>query len=223
MLLCFILFHPCIARECRIWIVCSCLPVCQGQITLVAGPGVCFSLLIEHVCLLREGELKGSIAVLAHDELLEVARGLLGVELERILSFVCQLRIEAIEVPVACLDCLLFLGDGEAHGALHVVLDARAVADDEGRSVIGLSLADGAQCLVGVGTQGNLCDVDVSIAHCHHAQVFLPGHFAACRKLGNCRCGCGLGSLAAGVGVNFGIEDQDVDVLPEARTWSSPP
>lgn len=151
--------------------------------------------------------------VLAHDELLEVACGLLGVELERILSLVCQLGIEAVEVPVACLDGLLFLGDGEAHGALHVVLDARAVADDEGRSVIGLSLADGTQCLVGVGTQRDLCDVDVTIAHGHHAQVFLPGHLAACCELGDCRCSSGLGGLAAGVRVNFGVEDQDVDIL----------
>ena len=93
------------------------------------------------------------------------------------------------------------------------MVDAGSVADDEGRSVIALGFLDRLQELVLVGAHGDLSDVDVAVAGCHHAQILLLGLLAAGRELrdgSSRRC---LGGLAAGVGVDFGIEYEDVDVF----------
>ena len=48
---------------------------------------------------------------------------------------------------------------------------------------ISLSLCDGFDCLVEVSAHSDLCNVYVSVAHCHARKVFLLRLFTACREL----------------------------------------
>ena len=93
------------------------------------------------------------------------------------------------------------------------MVNAGAVSDDDRGAVVGFRLIHGLQQLHGIGAHGNLGDVDIAVAHGHHAQIFLLGALAGCRELGDRAGGRGLGSLTAGIGVNFGIKHKDVDVL----------
>ena len=58
-----------------------------------------------------------------------------------------------------------------------------------------------------------LSNVYVSVAHSHHAEVFLLGALTCSCKLSNRTGRSRLGGLSAGVGVNFGIEYQNVYVF----------
>ena len=116
-------------------------------------------------------------------------------------------------MPVAALHRLLLLRLAQAHAALHAVLDAGAVADDQRGAGIGLRLPDGPEGLSRVRAHGHLSDVHVAVAHGHQAQVLFLGLLAARRELGDGRRGRGLGGLPAGVGVDLGVQHQDVDVL----------
>ena len=93
------------------------------------------------------------------------------------------------------------------------MLDARAVADDDGRAVVCLCLADGLKGLRRVCTHCNLCNIHIAVAHCHQAEILLLGLLAACEEFRNSAGRSRLGGLAAGVGVNLGIQHEDVDVL----------
>ena len=90
---------------------------------------------------------------------------------------------------------------------------AGAVADDEGRAVVGLGLVDGLEGLSRVGAHGNLCHVDVAVAHGNLGQRLLLGHLTGGGELSDLAQVRGLGGLTTGVGVNLGVEDEDVDVV----------
>ena len=122
-------------------------------------------------------------------------------------------RVVAVQVPVAAFDRFLHLRLGFAHACSETMVDTGGVGDDEGRSGIGFGFGDGFEGLGLVGSHGDLGDVDVAIAHGHHAKVFFPGSLAAGSKLGDSGSGGGFGALAAGVGVDFGVHDEDVDVF----------
>mgnify|MGYP007012692717 CR=1 FL=1 len=97
------------------------------------------------------------------------------------------------------------------------MLDARAVADDDGRTIIGFSFADGFEGLVRVGAHGHLGNINVAIAHGHHAQVLLRCRFTTGREFSD-RTGTGcLGGLTARVGVDFRIKDKNVDVFAGSK------
>ena len=93
------------------------------------------------------------------------------------------------------------------------MVDARCIADNERRTIIGFCFFQGFQELILIGTHSYLCDVDVSVLGFHHAQVFLLRLLTRSCELGN-SCGrrC-FGSLAARVGIYFRIEYEDVDIL----------
>ncbi len=93
------------------------------------------------------------------------------------------------------------------------MFDAGAVADDDGRAVIRLGLANGLERLGGIGTHGDLCDIHIAVAHGHQAEVLLLRDLAAGGELGDSRGSGGLGGLSAGVGVHLGIQHQHIDVL----------
>ncbi len=87
-----------------------------------------------------------------------------------------------------------------------------AVGDDERRTVIGFGLDEGLDHLSRVG-QGDVGHIDVAVGHGHHPQILLGHRLAAGGELGHGAGRGGFGGLAAGVGVDFGVEDQQVDVL----------
>ena len=62
---------------------------------------------------------------------------------------------------------------------------AGAVADDEGRAVVGLGLVDGLEGLGRVGAHGNLCHVDVAVAHGNLGRGLLLGHLTGSGELGD--------------------------------------
>ncbi len=72
---------------------------------------------------------------------------------------------------------------------------------------------DGFYSLVHVGSQSDLCYINISVRHGDHAEVFFLSLFACCRKFSD---SCGRGGfrgLAARVGVNFRIQYENVDVF----------
>ena len=93
------------------------------------------------------------------------------------------------------------------------MVDAGRVTDDDGRTLVGLSLLDGLDQLIGIGAHGALGHIDVIVGHHQHAKVFLLGLLAAGLELGNSTHRRGLGGLAAGVGVDLGVHQQDIHVL----------
>src|SRR6266487_6078270 len=59
---------------------------------------------------------------------------LLGVKRQRIFAFVCQQRVVAIQLPVACLHCQPLLVQCSAH--LDTVGDTVAVCNDQRRTIV---------------------------------------------------------------------------------------
>ena len=167
-----------------------------------------FSILLRGQFLEQRG-----VADFALQEGLVIAGRLLGIEREGVLAFGLEGRIEAVQVPVAALDGILLLLLGNGHAALDAMVDARRIGDDDRRSVIGFSFGDGLEGLGLVGAHGDLGDIDIAVAHGHHAEVLLLDRLAAGGKLGDSAGRGRLGGLAAGVGIDLGVEDQDVDVF----------
>src|SRR5699024_7778930 len=79
--------------------------------------------------------------------------------------------------------------------------------------VVSLSLADSLDGLSLVSAHGDLSNVDIAVAHSDLSQGLLLGLLTGGCELSNLADIGSLGSLSTGVGVNFGIEDEDVDVL----------
>ena len=122
-------------------------------------------------------------------------------------------------MPVAALDSLGLLGLALTHATLglEAVVDTRSVGDDERRSGVSLSLADGLEALCVVGTHSNLCYVDVAIGCLHEAEVLLLDTLAGSSELSY---GCdrsSLGRLATSVGVDLGVDNEDVDILAGSK------
>ena len=90
---------------------------------------------------------------------------------------------------------------------------AGRVANDEGRTLVGLCLLDGLERLSGVRAHGDLCHVHVAVAHRDLGEGLLLGALAGSGELGHLADVRGLGSLAAGIGVHLGVEDEDVDIV----------
>ena len=151
------------------------------------------------------GGLEGLVSGLAHDEVLIGRGGILGVEGE------AGVGVVAIELPVARFDCLLLFHLTHIHA--DTVVDAGGVADQQGRSVVGFRLGDRLEKLRLACAHCALCDVDVAVAHRHHAEVLLLGALTCGRELGDGAGRRGLGGLTAGVGIDLGIEHKDVDVF----------
>ena len=97
--------------------------------------------------------------------------------------------------------------------ALDTVVDTRCIADNEGRSLVSFCFCESLDELVLVRSHCNLSNVNVAVAHSHHAEILLLDVLTACSELGNSTLRCGLGSLSACVGVNLCIENENVDIL----------
>lgn len=88
-----------------------------------------------------------------------------------------------------------------------MLLGAGAIADDQGRAVVGFGFLQGLDGFGRVGPKGDLGDVDVAIGHGHEGEVLLRFLLAGGGELID-RAGLrGLRGLAAGVGIDFGVED----------------
>ncbi|CAN3961830.1 Transcriptional regulator, partial [Dysosmobacter welbionis] len=117
-----------------------------------------------------------------------------------------------VQVPVAALHRLLHLVLGTAHAGFDMLLQAGAVADDDGGAGIGLRLPQGLQGLGLVITHGHLGHIHIAVGHQDGAQVLLGHLLAAGGELGHGGGGGGLGGLAAGVGVHLGVQHQQVHI-----------
>ena len=93
-----------------------------------------------------------------------------------------------------------------------MLLQAGAVADDDGGAVIGLGLPQGTQRLRLIGAHGHLRHIHIAVLHQDAAQILLCHLLAAGGKFGGGTGGRGLGCLSAGVGVHLGVQYQQVHV-----------
>lgn len=122
----------------------------------------------------REQLVKGCETNLSLEEVLELGPvWLLGVESERILSFGLEGWVVPVEVPVTAVNGKFLLLLAQTHTSLQTVVDARSVGDDQGWTVVGLSLLYGVEVLCRACTHGHLCDIDIAIADGHHAEILL--------------------------------------------------
>ena len=133
----------------------------QLEQVLVALLGVLLVLCEQNGRTLRELAGQTAVTGLVHQELLIAARGRLGVEGELLLGS----GVEAEQVPVAALDGLLHLSLAVGHAALDAVHLAGSIADDEGGTMIGLSLLNGLEGLSGVSTHSHLSHIHIAVAH----------------------------------------------------------
>ncbi len=155
--------------------------------------------------------LQRAVTRLAEDELLIACGRILAVQSEGILAFLFEGRIVPVKLPITAVDRALFLFLALAH--VDAVVDAGRVGDDQRRSVIFFRLDERVEELLFVAAHRHLCDVHITVAHRHHAEVLLFDPLAGGGELRN-RTGRGrLGSLAARVGINFGIEYEHIDVF----------
>ena len=163
------------------------------------------------------GELAGQAAVtgLVHQEgAVALFLGLLGIHNELVgLSS----GVEAEQVPVAALDGLLHLSLAVGHAALDAVHLAGSIADDEGGTMIGLSLLNGLEGLSGVSTHSHLSHIHIAVAHGDLRQALLLDFLTGSRELSDLADVGRLGGLSAGVGVHFSIEHEDVDVFAGSK------
>src|SRR5207302_161050 len=123
--------------------------------------------------------------------------------------------VVAVQRPVAALDGVLLVTHRGAH--LDAVGDARAVGDDERRSVPRLGFGEGLDRLDVVAAHCDLGHVDVAVRHGQQPQILLAGALAVGGELGYSTARRGLGGLPAGVRVHLGIEYQDVDVATRCQ------
>ena len=79
--------------------------------------------------------------------------------------------------------------------------------------MVSFSFLDCLQGLVLISTHVDLSNIDITVAHSHHAEILFLGSLTAGSELSNSSFRRGLGGLAARVGVNFGIEDKNVDII----------
>ena len=79
--------------------------------------------------------------------------------------------------------------------------------------MVSFCFLNGLQGLRSVGAHGDLCDVDIAVAHSDLSQGLGLGFLTGSCELCNLTDVGSLGSLSAGVGVNLGIEDEDVDIF----------
>ena len=140
-----------------------------------------------------------------------IAGGFFGIQGEGVLAFCRQSGIVTVQLPISAFDGFLHL----VHRARHIyaVVDAGSVSDDQRRSFISFGFFQSFQQLVHVGAHSDLSNVNVAVAHSHHAEVFLLYALAVGGELRDRAGRSRLGSLTAGVGVNFGIQNEDVDVF----------
>ena len=90
--------------------------------------------------------------------------------------------------------------------------DAVAVGEHERGAVVGLGLAERAQCLLGIGAHRDPGDVDVAVGDRLQGEVLLGHGLAGGGELGDRAERRRLRHLAAGVGVDLGVEHEHVDV-----------
>ena len=91
-------------------------------------------------------------------------------------------------MPVTAFYGELLLLLAETHSGLQTMVDTRSVGDDEGWSVISLSLLDGVHVLNRACTHGHLSHIYIAIAHCHHSEILLADLLSARCELGDCAC-----------------------------------
>mmetsp|Transcript_14990 Transcript_14990/g.35384 ORF Transcript_14990/g.35384 Transcript_14990/m.35384 type:complete len:402 (-) Transcript_14990:2832-4037(-) len=154
------------------------------------------------------------IAVLAVQELHDVPSDLLGVEDEGVVPDLREMRIEAVEGPVATLDSIaLVQGHRGETGLEEAVLNARGIAHQQGRPVILLGFGKGLNTLLVIRTNGHRSNIDVLVGHCHGPEVLLSLITAGLGELGHSSHGRGLRRLATGVGVDLGVQHHDLHVV----------
>ena len=93
-----------------------------------------------------------------------------------------------------------------------MLLQAGAVADDDGRAVVLLRLPQGLEGLGLVRAHGHLGHVHIAVVHQDGSQILLGNLLAARGELRHRRGGRGLGGLAAGVGIDLGVQHQQIHV-----------
>src|SRR5579884_1459883 len=145
-------------------------------------------------------------------ELLQRDAWIFRVKDQGVLAFVQQSRVIAIERPVAGLYGQFLLFQSLDH--IDAMRDTVAVGDDERGAIIRLGIDEGAQGLLIVGSHRHARDVDVTIGHRQHAQVFLGQGLAARREFGDGPARRRFRGLPSCVRVHFGIQHQHVDVAP---------
>ena len=117
----------------------------------------------------------------------------------------------AVEQPAAAGDGLLLLMHALSH--VDAVGNAMGVGQDQGGAGEGFRLQEHPQGVLVAGSHRHAGHIGAAVGHCHQAQIFFGGGFAAARKLRHRTLGRGFGHLAAGVGVHLGVEHQQVDVV----------
>ena len=90
---------------------------------------------------------------------------------------------------------------------------AGGVADNEGRTRIGLGLGNRLDGLVHICAHRDLRHIDVAIAHGDLRQALLGNGLTGSGKLCHLTDIGRLGGLTAGVGIHLGIEDHHIHIL----------
>ena len=110
-----------------------------------------------------------------HDEVAEfgVIRILRSINDKRGLALFGKARVIMEAIEVTAFDRHLLFFDRVDQAAFDVLFGAGAIADDQGRSIIGFSFLEDFDRRSGVGAQSDAADVDVAIGHRHKRQVLL--------------------------------------------------
>src|SRR5574344_2958883 len=159
----------------------------------------------------RLGARKGLVAVLGVDVFRYRNRGLLAVQRERSLALRDKLRIVTEERPVTGIDGHLLVGALAAE--VESVVDARAVRDDERRSVMRFGFLEDLERLNVIRAYGDAADVNVLVAPRDESEVLLACALARGGEQSDRAAVSGLGSLSTRVGIHFGVEHEDVHVF----------
>ena len=93
------------------------------------------------------------------------------------------------------------------------MVDAWSISDDEGRSLVSFSFLHSPYELCRVSSHTYACNIYITIAHCHEAEVLLACTLACCSELGDRSSRCCLGCLSTGIGIDFRVENEDVDIF----------
>lgn len=115
------------------------------------------------------------IASFMHDEVAEfgVIRILRSINDKRGLALFGKARVIMEAIEVTTFDRHLLFFDRVDQTAFDVLFSAGAIADDQGRSIIGFGFLEDFDRRSGVGAQSDAADVDVAIGHRHKRQVLL--------------------------------------------------
>src|SRR5665648_500970 len=98
----------------------------------------------------------------------------------------------AVEMPISCIDRFLLFSNGGPHSCLNPMVDTWGVGNDQRGPFMIFGFSKSFNCLIHICPQSNLSDVNITITHCQHTEIFFTNFLPAAANLATAAVGVDL-------------------------------